>query len=155
MLWAIINFVNTLFSLKFGLANKSGMVFRTANCSTCQTLPLSSFVKGWNFTIKIPLLWLQHYQLICDAFFLQNAKMRTKKKKHKKTWRRKWQPTAVFLPGKVHGQRSLVGWSPWGYMTEHVCTRVEGDGLVAMNWWNNNNNKNAKMCICINSISSA
>ena len=49
-------------------------------------------------------------------------------------WRRKWQPTPVFLPGKVHGQRSLAGCSPWGYMTEHVCMRVEGHGLVAINW---------------------
>ena len=30
-------------------------------------------------------------------------------------WRRKWHPTPVFLPGKSHGQRSLVGYSPWGY----------------------------------------
>ena len=30
-------------------------------------------------------------------------------------WRRKWQPTAVFLPGEFHGQRSLVGYSPWGH----------------------------------------
>ena len=29
-------------------------------------------------------------------------------------WRRKWQPTAVFLPGKSYGQRSLAGYSPWG-----------------------------------------
>ena len=29
--------------------------------------------------------------------------------------RRKWQPTPVFLPGKFHGQRSLVGYSPWGF----------------------------------------
>ena len=29
-------------------------------------------------------------------------------------WRRKWQPTPVFLPGKSHGQRSLVGCSPRG-----------------------------------------
>ena len=29
-------------------------------------------------------------------------------------WRRKWQPTPVFLPGKFHGQESLVGYSPWG-----------------------------------------
>ena len=29
-------------------------------------------------------------------------------------WRRKWQPTPVFLPGEFHGQRSLVGCSPWG-----------------------------------------
>ena len=28
--------------------------------------------------------------------------------------RRKWQPTPVFLPGKSHAQRSLVGYSPWG-----------------------------------------
>ena len=34
-------------------------------------------------------------------------------------WRRKWQPTPVFLPGKSHGQRSLVG--PWG------CKRVRHD----------------------------
>ena len=29
-------------------------------------------------------------------------------------WRRKWQPTPVFLPEKSHGPRSLVGYSPWG-----------------------------------------
>ena len=28
-------------------------------------------------------------------------------------WRRKWQPTPVLLPGKSHGWRSLVGYSPW------------------------------------------
>ena len=27
-------------------------------------------------------------------------------------WKRKWQPTPVFLPGESHGQRSLVGYSP-------------------------------------------
>ena len=29
------------------------------------------------------------------------------------SWRRQWQPTPVLLPGKSHGQRSLVGCSPW------------------------------------------
>ena len=29
-------------------------------------------------------------------------------------WRRKWQPTPVFLPGESHGQRSLAGHGPWG-----------------------------------------
>ena len=29
-------------------------------------------------------------------------------------WRRKWQPTAVFLPEKFHAYRSLAGYSPWG-----------------------------------------
>ena len=32
----------------------------------------------------------------------------------KSPWRRKRQPTPVFLPEKSHGQRSLVGYSPWG-----------------------------------------
>ena len=31
------------------------------------------------------------------------------------SWRRKWHPTPVFLPGKSHEQRSLVGYSPWGH----------------------------------------
>ena len=30
-------------------------------------------------------------------------------------WRRERQPTPVFLPGKSHGQRSLLGYSPWGH----------------------------------------
>ena len=29
--------------------------------------------------------------------------------------RRQWHPTPVLLPGKSHGQRSLVGCSPWGH----------------------------------------
>ena len=41
--------------------------------------------------------------------------------------RRAWQPTPVLLPGESHGQRSLVGYSPWGHkesdtteVTEHA-----------------------------------
>jgi len=33
-----------------------------------------------------------------------------------------WQPTPVFLLGKSHRQRSLVGYSPNVAKTEHVCT---------------------------------
>ena len=40
--------------------------------------------------------------------------------------RKKWQSTPVFLPGKSHAQRSLVGYSPWGCeeldMTEPLNT---------------------------------
>ena len=32
----------------------------------------------------------------------------------KMPWRRAWQPAPVFLPGESHGQKSLVGYSPWG-----------------------------------------
>ena len=31
---------------------------------------------------------------------------------HTLSWRRKWQPLPVFLPGEFHGQRSLAGYSP-------------------------------------------
>ena len=30
-------------------------------------------------------------------------------------WRKAWQPTPEVLPGQSHGQRSLVGYSPWGH----------------------------------------
>ena len=32
-------------------------------------------------------------------------------------WRRKWQPTLVFLPGKSHGRRNWMGYSPWSCKT--------------------------------------
>ena len=32
----------------------------------------------------------------------------------KSPWRWAWQPTPVFLPGESYGQRSMVGYSPWG-----------------------------------------
>ena len=43
-------------------------------------------------------------------------------------WRKAWQSTVVLLPGKSHGQRSLVGYSPWGLkesdMTEHLTPHL-------------------------------
>ena len=47
---------------------------------------------------------------------------------HRSWWRRKWQPTPVFLPGESHWQRSLAGYCPWGCkesdMTEPVSTHA-------------------------------
>ena len=43
-------------------------------------------------------------------------------------WRRKWQPTPVFLPWEFHGQRSLAGYSPWGHKESDTT------------WWLNSNN---------------
>ena len=37
-------------------------------------------------------------------------------------WRRAWQLTPVFLPGKSHGQRSLAGCSPWGCIESDVMS---------------------------------
>ena len=43
-------------------------------------------------------------------------------------WIRKWKPILLFLPGEFHGQRSLMGYSPWGCkeadITEHTHTHT-------------------------------
>ena len=51
-------------------------------------------------------------------------------------WRRKLQPTPVFLPGKSHGQRGLAGYSSWCCkeldMTEHTQTLCTQKTLVSL-----------------------
>ena len=39
-------------------------------------------------------------------------------------WRRPWQPTPVFLPGESRGQRSLVGYSPWGRKESDITEQL-------------------------------
>ena len=39
-------------------------------------------------------------------------------------WRRQWHPTPVLWPGKPHGQRSLVGCSPWGHKESDTTERL-------------------------------
>ena len=39
-------------------------------------------------------------------------------------WGRAWQPTPVFLPGESHGQRSLAGYSPWGYKESDMSEEI-------------------------------
>ena len=55
-------------------------------------------------------------------------------------WRRKWQPAPVFLPGKFHGQSSLVGYSPWGHkswtwLSTHTYLTVTGRGASLVVQW--------------------
>ena len=51
-------------------------------------------------------------ELVCQC--RRHKKLRFNPWVGKIPWRRKRQPTPVFLPGESHGQRSLVGYSPWG-----------------------------------------
>ena len=79
---------------------------------------LKSFLQHHN--LKASILW-------CLAFF----------------WKRKWQPTPVFLPGKFHGQRNLVGYSPRGHKesgtTEHISSSLlYGRTLTSVcDYWKN------------------
>ena len=43
-------------------------------------------------------------------------------------WRRTWQPTPVFLPGKSHGQSNLAGYSTWG--GKESDTTVQGNAYI-------------------------
>ena len=82
-------------------------------------LPLNIFGLPW---------WLRQ-KSIC----LQCRRPRFNPWVEKIPWRRKWQPTPVLLPGKFHGLRSLVGYSPWGGKSQtwlsdftffqHYCSR--------------------------------
>ena len=80
--------------------------------------------------------YLTKIESICFGlpWWLSSKRIRLQCRRHKRRefdpwvgkipWRRKWQPTPVFLPEKFHGQRSLVGHSPWGLkesgMAEHT-----------------------------------
>jgi len=56
-------------------------------------------------------------------------------------WRRKWQPTSVFLPGKAHGQRRLEGYNPLGCKESEMtyqlnsnnyrCGKKEQEGTIS------------------------
>ena len=41
-----------------------------------------------------------------------------------RSWWRQWQPTPVFLSGESHGQRSLVGYSPWSHKKMDTTERL-------------------------------
>ena len=44
-------------------------------------------------------------------------------------WSREWLPTLVFLAGEFHGQRSLVGYSPWGRKESDMTERFHFTSL--------------------------
>ena len=52
-------------------------------------------------------------------------------------WRRKWQGTLVFLPGKSHRQRSLKGCSPWGHkrVAHNLATKPQLKGSMTLPEW--------------------
>ena len=65
----------------------------------------------------------------------------TKRKRHgftlrvrKIPWSRKQQPTPIFLPGKFHGERSLVGYSPWGHKESDMTERLSIPHFLILGW---------------------
>ena len=60
--------------------------------------------------------------------------------------RRQWQPTPVLLPGKFHGQRSLVGCSPWGREELDTTERLHFHFSL---WCIGEENGNPLQCSCL------
>ena len=50
-------------------------------------------------------------------------------------WREEWLPTPVFLPGEFHGQKSLVGYSPWGHKRDTNEQLSRSLGVVVVIFW--------------------
>ena len=48
-------------------------------------------------------------------------------------WGREWLLTLVFLPGELHGQRSLAGYSPWGHKESDTTTKETPLGTPSNN----------------------
>ena len=68
--------------------------------------------------------WWHRWQRICP----QSRRFRFDPWVRKMPWRKEWLPTLIFLPRESHGQRSLVGYSPWGRkeldITEQLSKRA-------------------------------
>ena len=89
---------------------------------TTKTIPLmqpslaSSSLLSLNFLTRWLLSWYTVYLSVYGHLLPWECMVPCKFNPwvRKIPWRRKWQPTPVFLPGDSHGWRSLVGYSPGG-----------------------------------------
>ena len=57
-------------------------------------------------------------------------------------WRRKWQPTPVFLPGESQGRGSLVGCRPWGRTESDTTERLSSSS---------SSSSSIPLCVCAGS----
>ena len=64
---------------------------------------VGEFLTSWAIREVHLYLYLSIYWCICVCVYIYMHIY----------WRRKWQPTLVFLSGEFNGQRSQVGYSPW------------------------------------------
>ena len=63
-------------------------------------------------------------QLSRLRIYLQCRRPRVNSWVGKSPWRRKWQPTRVFLPGESHGQRNLAGYSSWNWQESDMTQQL-------------------------------
>ena len=83
---------------------------------------LSSYSFVWyEYLQSILLKYLKKYNTILSTLLTMLC-----------LWRRKWQYTTVFLPGKFHGQRNLAGYSPWGRKEADTTEQLHFTSLLSL-----------------------
>ena len=88
-----------------------------------QQLCFVTYIISWTFGFRMesvsdgPPRWCNGKESTCQCRRFKRYRfdswVRKIPERREMPWRRKWQPTLVFLPGKTHGQRRWVGYSPW------------------------------------------
>ena len=101
----------------FEIKKKKKHLTKMHSCSSCRQEEISYFHR---LTIQAASPWWLRWSRI----WLQYRRPRFNPWVGKIPWRRKWQPTPVFLPGKSHGQWSLGGYSPWGFKESDRTERL-------------------------------
>ena len=100
-------------------------------------IPFVAMVNGINFLISLSELSLLVYRNVRDfcVSFVYPATLLNSLMSYSSflvfrilfvyyPWRRKWQSTPALLPGKSHGRRSLIGYSPWGRQESDMTERL-------------------------------
>ena len=91
----------------------------TSSTCTLFFFLIDNFARGKGTEIKTPFVQCQKYKRLSFNPWVR-----------KSPWRRKWQPTPVFLPGEFHGQRTWWAiYSPWGRKqsntNEHTARKAQ------------------------------
>ena len=112
----------------------SNIVSSWSQATRALSFSVNSFANSLNFifsysafTLLIMTIIFKNYFLECvflHSPFMQNSLL---------DWRRQWQPTPVLLPGKSHGWRSLIGYSPWSH-EELNMTEASLSLFTFMHW---------------------
>ena len=128
-----------------GLQSQTGPKRLSSSSSSSSSINLISL--GWHYSYSFSPFAIFSFKFISHSAFLgltgsaSGKELACQCRRHKRhvfkpcirkiPWRRTWQPTPLFLPGEFHGQRSLVGYSPWHRKesdttekTWHACTDI-------------------------------
>ena len=78
------------------------------------SLQIKKKLTSWTPALFSMFFWWPLLEHLREGFFTYSPLVLWTLSAHEQWWRRKWQPTPVFLPGESHGQRTLARYGPWG-----------------------------------------